>query len=69
MMITASRKKNVGEVMEKDPQLVLLFFQILNRLVFLVQGFVRRKNMRSMELESESVLPTIKHLLQFPLVQ
>ena len=43
-----------------DPQLVLLFFQILDRLVLLFQGFLRRKNVCSMELQGERVLPAEK---------
>ena len=47
-------------------QLVLLLFQILDRLVLLFQRFVGRKNMRRVELQSESVFPTGKvHLLAF----
>ena len=51
--------------METDAQLVLLFFQILDLLVLLFQGFVRRKYMGSMELQSEGMLPTRKDLLLF----
>ena len=43
--------------MELDPQLVLLFFQILDRLVLLFQRFVRRKDVRGVELQSEGMLP------------
>ena len=55
--------------MEMGSQLVLLFFQILDRLVLLFQRFVRRKNMRGMELQSETMLPTRKDLLLFFLVR
>lgn len=43
--------------MERRSQLVLLFLQILDRFVLLFQGLVRRQNVRSMELQSESMLP------------
>jgi len=49
--------------MEMGSQLVLLFFQILDRFVLLFQGFVRRKDVRGVELQSESVLPARKDLL------
>ena len=46
-----------------DAQLVLLLFQIVDRLVLLFQGFVCRKNMRGVKLEGEGMFPWRKGLL------
>lgn len=49
-------------MMETKSQLVLLFLHVLDRLVLLFQRFVRRKNVRGVELQSETVLPARKDL-------
>jgi len=50
-----------------DPQLVLLFFQILDRLVLLFQRFVRRKDVRGVELQSEGMLPAGEKIYYYSL--
>jgi hypothetical protein len=60
---TMAASKRKTWMMERGPQLVLLFLQILERFVFLFQGFVRGQNVRSMELQSESMFPGRKNML------
>ena len=46
----------------KGLSLVLLFLQILDCLALLFQGFVRRKDVGSVQLQSETMLPAEKDL-------
>lgn len=58
-------RKTWSKVIGTGSQLVPLFFQILDRLVLLFKRFVRGKNMGSVELQSEGMLPGRKDLLLF----